>query len=119
MKKCAQCGSDYPLSNKSCPHCGYGASEFANNTVGNNVNQVNKNNKVIKIIIIVIAVIVVITSIGIFAITKFIFKNISDLSNQELENGFSTSSSEECSNKCDGSYVYINGTCSCMDVNFE
>ena len=117
MKKCAQCGSDYPLSNESCPHCGYGANGFANNTVGNNVNQTN--NKVIKIVIIVIAVIVVITSIAIFAFSKFIFRNISDLANQELENGFSASSSEECSNKCDGNYVYLNGTCSCMDISFE
>lgn len=124
MKKCPQCGSDYPLSNNSCPHCGYGESAFANNTnMNNTVNQIsnttNKNAKIIKIVIIVMAIIVLIMSIGIFAFSKFIFNNISDLAEQELNNGFNTSTAEECSSRCDGSYVYMNGTCSCVNVNFE
>lgn len=120
MKKCAQCGSDYPLSNNSCPHCGYGEAGFANGAV-NQVNaNVNKNSKMIKIIIIVVAVVVIITALGIISFSRFLFNNITDMADQQLNNGgFNTSSAEECSDSCDGSYVYMNGTCSCMNVDFE
>ena len=114
MKKCAQCGSEYPMSNESCPKCGYGANGFSNNP--NDPN--NKSNNVLKIVVIVIAVIVVITAISIIAFSKLMFNNIVDMESN-MDNGFSASSAEECSDKCDGSYMYVNGTCSCMSIDFE
>ena len=113
MKKCAQCGNDYPMSNESCPKCGYGSNGFAKNA-----NVDNKNNKTLKIVIIVIAVIVIITSISIISFSRYIFNNITDMEGN-LENGFNTSTGEECSDRCDGSYMYLNGTCSCMNMNVE
>lgn len=115
MKKCAQCGNEFPVSNNSCPKCGYGEAGFANNGAVPN----SQGNKVVKIVIIVIAVMVLVTSIGIFTFSKFIFKNVVDMGKESLEGGFSTSTAEECSSACDGSYMYVNGTCSCMNIEFE
>ena len=115
MKKCAQCGSDYPQSNTSCPKCGYGSSVettgYSFNKTGKPIDE--KTKKLGTIIVIVVLAIVV----GSMIFVSTIFNKMMDFgSNQPIGNSMTV---EECKNSCDDGYIYMNGVCTCSNLNTE
>lgn len=116
MKKCAQCGSDFPSSNEACPKCGYDGNQgyfFGQAQAA----QGNTASKVIIIVVIVMAIMIILVASFIFTTVRKVNDDIRDNVNDNFNN-FSITL-EECKTNCDGNYMYVNGICSCTNINFE
>lgn len=116
MKKCAQCGSDFPFSNKVCPKCGYDGNQ------GYSFGQVqgaqgSTASKIIIIVVIVIAVMIFLVASFIFSKIRKVNDDIRDNVNDNFNNPSITL--EECKANCDGDYMYLNGICSCTNMDLE
>lgn len=83
MKKCPQCGSEYPMSNPSCPKCGYNETSYAK------VPDSTKQNKTFIIFAVVVGCIMLsgIIGFGVFAYSiKSKADNIIDSAFDQMDN---------------------------------
>ncbi len=108
MKKCPQCGNDYPLNSNTCNHCGYSSENITNSySYGN--NEKKKSNIGIIILIVVLCLFFGPIIFGVIAMIflVFSFNSIENIQKPDI------SSCYYVCNEYD--YVETDDTCQCSN----